>query len=133
MMVHSITLLQVFNNVLLNAAESIQRAGRPQGTICIRAGTQEFEGADMIDVHIVDNGEGIEPEYLDRIFERGFSTKHNIPSGIGLHWCANAVAMMNGQIYAESEGSGRGTCFHILLPVSQNTDCLTHEEAEAIS
>jgi sensor domain CHASE-containing protein len=133
MMVHSITLLQVFNNVLLNAAESIQRAGRSQGTICIRAGTQEFEGVDMIDVQIVDNGEGIEPASMHRIFERGFSTKHNIPSGIGLHWCANAVAMMNGQIYAESEGSGRGTCFHILLPVSQSTRCLSHEEAEAIS
>jgi sensor domain CHASE-containing protein len=133
MMVHSITLLQVFNNVLLNAAESIRRAGRSLGTICIRAGTQEFEGADMIDVQIVDNGEGIEPANMHRIFERGFSTKHNIPSGIGLHWCANALAMMNGQIYAESEGDGRGTCFHILLPVSQNTACLSHEEAEAIS
>jgi signal transduction histidine kinase len=133
MMVHSITLLQVFNNVLLNAAESIQRAGRSQGTISIRAGTQEFEGVDMIDVQIIDNGEGIDPANMHRIFERGFSTKHNIPSGIGLHWCANAVAMMNGQIHAESQGEGCGTCLHILLPVPQNTACLSHEEAEAIS
>jgi len=133
MMVHSITLLQVFNNMLLNAAESIHRARRPRGTICIRAGTQESEGADMIDVQISDDGEGIEPANLDRIFERGFSTKHNIPSGIGLHWCANAVAMMNGQIYAQSEGSGRGACLHILLPVAQNTHSLCDEKAEVIS
>jgi signal transduction histidine kinase len=130
MIVHSITVLQVFNNVLLNAAESIHRAGISKKYIRIRANIEQLEGCDMIDVQIHDNGEGIEPENLERIFERGFSTKHNIPSGIGLHWCANAVAMMNGQIRAESAGTGHGATFHILFPVSNCSDRLLHEPAE---
>lgn len=133
MMAHSITILQVFNNVLLNAAESICRAASAPGNIYIRASVEKADGVQMVDVRISDNGEGIEPENLDRIFERGFSTKHNIPSGIGLHWCANAVSMMNGQIYAESSGKGHGACLHILLPVSRNAACLLNETAEAKS
>jgi signal transduction histidine kinase len=133
MMAHSITILQVFNNVLLNAAESICRTGSAPGNIHIRASAEKVDGAQMVDVRISDNGEGIEPANLDHIFERGFSTKHNIPSGIGLHWCANAVSMMNGQIYAESSGKGHGACFHILLPVSRNANCLLNETAGARS
>ena len=115
---HSITLLQVFNNILLNAVESIYRAGSVRGKISIRAETESADGVDMVHTQITDNGEGIEPSNINRIFERAFSAKRSVPAGIGLHWCANTIAKMNGQIYAESEGKGRGTCIHILLPSS---------------
>jgi len=132
---HSITLLQVFNNILINAAESISRAGSTSGKICIRAETGEVDGVDMVHVQICDNGEGIEPSNLRRIFERGFSTKtkRNVPSGIGLHWCANTIATMNGRIYAESEGRGHGARFHIVLPTSQKTAGVFDEKVEVIS
>jgi sensor histidine kinase regulating citrate/malate metabolism len=75
----------------------------------------------MVHTQITDNGEGIEPSNINRIFERAFSAKHSVPAGIGLHWCANTIAKMNGRIYAESEGKGCGACFHLLLPSSSKT------------
>jgi len=118
---HRITLLQVFNNILINAVESIHRAGTVPGKISIRAENDEMDGVDIVHVQISDNGKGIERDNLSRIFERGFSTKDNVLSSFGLHWCANTIATMRGQIYAESQGNGRGACFHILLPSSHQT------------
>jgi sensor domain CHASE-containing protein/HAMP domain-containing protein len=118
---HSITLLQVFNNILLNGAQSIQRSGTIQGKISIRAETEDAGRVGMVHLQIRDNGEGIESGKLRGIFERGSSAKRSLPLGIGLHWCANAIAEMNGRIYPESEGKGRGSCFHILLPSFSKT------------
>ncbi|MCP4400765.1 MAG: hypothetical protein GY801_26120 [bacterium] len=60
--------------------------------------------------------EGLDADTLERIFQRGFSTKQEGASGIGLHWCANTISSMHGKIYAESEGKGKGACMHLLLP-----------------
>jgi len=128
-----IALLQVFNNILVNAVESIHKAGSIRGEICIRAETDQIDGADMIHIRIGDNGAGIDPRRLKHIFERGFSTRQGSPSGIGLHWCANVISKMNGRIYAESDGTGRGACFHILLPVSRKVAGSSYEKAEAKS
>ena len=57
-----------------------------------------------------------EADILEHIFERGFSTKQEGSSGIGLHWCANTISSMNGKIYAESEGKGKGACLHLVFP-----------------
>ncbi|UCE99541.1 MAG: HAMP domain-containing protein [Planctomycetota bacterium] len=127
-MTHSITLLQVFNNILINAAESIVKAGSIQGKICIRAAIDEVNGLDMVHVQFSDNGVGIEPQHLHHIFERGFSTKRSLSGGIGLHWCANTISRMKGRIYAESEGRNRGACFHILLPTSRKAVSVLDEK-----
>jgi sensor histidine kinase regulating citrate/malate metabolism len=55
----------------------------------------------------------------EKIFQRGFSSKEGNMSGLGLHWCANAVAGMGGRIQAESDGPGHGAEFHVLLPAAQ--------------
>lgn len=111
-----IFLLEVFTNILTNAAESIRRAGTIDGKILINAAVEKIDGADRVHVWICDNGVGIEPDNLDRVFERNFSTKKQGISGFGLHWCANSIAAMNGRIYAESKGKGHGACFHLLIP-----------------
>ena len=67
---------------------------------------------------IQDDGLGIEADRLKRIFNRGVSTKGLNSTGIGLHWCSNTVAAMEGKLYAESEGLGNGACFHLKLPVA---------------
>jgi two-component system NtrC family sensor kinase len=69
-----------------------------------------------VHLRVVDNGIGIGPEHLPRIFERGFSTKSRPSSGLGLHWCAVTVTAMGGRLYAESPGVGQGACLHLLLP-----------------
>ncbi len=113
-----VCLLQVLANLLANAAESIRRSSVGQGRIHVSADVEESEGREMVHLRIKDDGCGIAAEDLSCIFERGFTTK--VASyGLGLHWCANSVAAMNGRIYAESEGAGRGACFHVFLPKSQ--------------
>jgi signal transduction histidine kinase len=69
----------------------------------------------MVHLQVADNGVGIDPTQLTRIFERGFSTKTRA-SGLGLHWCAVTAMAMDGRLYAESAGIGQGACLHLLLP-----------------
>jgi sensor domain CHASE-containing protein/nitrogen-specific signal transduction histidine kinase len=118
-MAHRAPLLQVFFNILGNAAESIRRANPGRGKIHIQAKAEQANGAEMIHVRIRDNGDGIEHTNLDRVFQRDFTTKQQGVSGTGLHWCANTISAMNGRLYAESEGIGHGACFHLLLPVNK--------------
>jgi len=110
---HRITLLQILSNILKNAAESIHRSARKDGKIKITA-CMDNEG--MIRIGIQDNGKGIAHNRLEKIFHRGYSSKKHDVSGIGLHWCANAVAAINGRIYASSEGPDKGALFYIVIP-----------------
>ena len=68
-------------------------------------------------VKISDNGPGIDPQHVDRIFEHGFSTKDGHP-GIGLHFCANAIAEMGAEIKIEGAGSGHGTVVTIYFALN---------------
>jgi sensor domain CHASE-containing protein len=114
---HRATLVQVLANVLVNAAESIHRAGAPHGEIHVQASQEKLDGTDVYHVRVRDNGQGIAPENLTRIFERGYSTKAK-KSGVGLHWSFNSLAAMNGSIRAESPGPGQGATIHVLIPTS---------------
>lgn len=112
---HRAGLLQVFNNILLNAYESIARKETSHGIISISTSiTGECED-ERFDITVCDSGAGIEPATLDDIFDRGYTSKGNDSIGLGLHWSANALASMRGQISAHSKGSGRGAEFRISL------------------
>jgi two-component system, NtrC family, sensor kinase len=113
---HRVSLKQIFDNLLLNAVESIQQKGDKPGKVNIQAAIEKVDGNDLKHVRISDNGAGIESDALEHIFENGFTTKQKRASGIGLHWCANTINSMNGRIYAESKGPGKGACIHILIP-----------------
>lgn len=109
-----IILLQVFKNIILNAIESILRAENKSGKVEINAELFHDTNQEMVHITISDNGEGIKPESLKEIFQRGVSGKES-RSGLGLHWCANSIAALQGQIYAESDGPGQGAQLHILI------------------
>ena len=103
-----ITLQQVFQNILQNAAESVRAGGRDRGVLSV---TAELESGDAgpsgLTVRFSDDGVGISREDLTRIFENGFSTKPRTTNqGIGLHWCANALQSIGGGIRAASDGHG---------------------------
>jgi len=117
---HRIALLQIFSNLLINAAESIERQGNIPGKVSIHAEIDKENEA--IHVYICDNGQGIEPEILPRIFEYRFTTKKDHSSGIGLHWCANSMTAMKCRIHVKSEGKGKGACFHLILPQKNTSD-----------
>jgi len=77
------------------------------------------EGGERTYVKIIieDNGSGIQPEDLSRIFEPFFSTKGQKGTGLGLAVIWGIIDNHNGSINVESE-VGKGTKFTILLPVT---------------
>ncbi|RJX36163.1 MAG: HAMP domain-containing protein [Desulfurivibrio sp.] len=121
-----IALQQVISNILINAAESIAAGdrGKKTGRIRVYAGATEAGRENLAHVCFEDNGTGIAPEVMPRLFERGFSSKTQ-GSGIGLHWSANTMTAMGGRIYATSAGSGQGACLHLLLPLAEQANTTT--------
>jgi len=117
---HRTGLLQILGNLILNAYESIERGNRSDGRISLSADDAVLDDKAMIRLTIRDNGCGFSEDICKRIFRRGFTSKcEGDASGLGLHWCANAVASMGGRISAKSPGTGQGAEFHVLLPAAQ--------------
>ncbi len=105
-------LKQVFLNLALNAF----RAMPPGGTLCIRlAWAPQFPGG-LVRIELLDEGRGIAPELLERVFEPGFTTTPGSP-GLGLAVCKKIIEQHGGEIEVQSKPKG-GTCFVIVLPVS---------------
>jgi sensor domain CHASE-containing protein len=113
---HRVGLVQVLGNLILNAYESIKRAHNDSGTIRVTASREIIDGEEMVRLTVSDTGSGFADEVRNNIFQRGFSSKEGHQRGLGLHWCANALSNMGGRIAAESEGTGLGAAFHVLLP-----------------
>ena len=117
---HRTGLLQILGNLILNAYESIERGNRSDGRISLSADDAVIDDKAMIRLTIRDNGCGFSEDICKRIFRRGFTSKcEGDASGLGLHWCANAVSSMGGRISAMSPGMGQGAEFHVLLPAAQ--------------
>lgn len=110
--------LQVLTNLLTNAVEAIAQAQAAQGRIEISADAVEVDGRSMVDLCIADNGIGATPEELVKMFQRHYTTKVGRGHGIGLHWSANVVTSMGGQLYAHSAGRGQGAELHLRLPAA---------------
>lgn len=66
-------------------------------------------------IDVQDEGEGIAPENLTRIFAHGFTTRKD-GHGFGLHSCAVAAMEMGGSLTAHSNGPGKGAVFTLELP-----------------
>jgi len=117
---HRIGLLQVMGNLILNAYESIKRSGAEHGQIELLATDEIIDDQAMVRVTVRDNGGGFDSDTKLQIFQRGFTSKtKGDTTGLGLHWCANAVASMGGKISADSAGTGCGAEFHVLLPAAR--------------
>jgi signal transduction histidine kinase len=115
-----ITLQQVFQNLIQNAAEAMRESGRTQGNLVITGGIVQDGHGERLELWFRDDGAGVAPENLSRLFERGFSTKsRDSNSGIGLHWCANALIALGGAMRAESAGPGSGASFQVIVPIRE--------------
>jgi len=111
-----LNLIQVLCNVLVNARESIERAGRLDGVISLEAERGTGQTENMVQLRVKDNGAGIESERLREIFQRGHTSKTAGTGGLGLHWCANTLGGMGGWLRADSAGPGEGAEFRMYLP-----------------
>jgi sensor domain CHASE-containing protein len=111
----------VLQNLIINAADAVQAAGVAHGRLQLRADIETAEGQPQLHLQCHDNGVGIAPENLTRVFENGFSTKSRATNeGIGLHWCANAIRALGGRIWAASDGPGRGASMHVIFPLDSS-------------
>ena len=115
---HRVGVLQVLGNVMLNAYESIQRTSSHSGSIAVSASRDTLSDQPVVRLTISDNGSGFGKDDEQKIFQRGYSSKEGHMTGLGLHWCANALAGMGGGIQANSEGPGQGAEIHVLLPAA---------------
>jgi sensor domain CHASE-containing protein len=113
---HRVGLMQVMGNLILNAYESIQRSQSDSGEIRIEANSETVDEQPMVRLTVRDTGCGFDDNIRNKIFQRGYTSKQGHMTGLGLHWCANALAGMGGRIQAESTGFGHGAEFHVLLP-----------------
>lgn len=103
--------LQILVNLLKNAKDALQAKKPGERQLRVRvSGTGEH-----VAFSVEDNGPGIAPENLTRIFQHGFTTK---PSGhgYGLHTSVLAAREMNGDLVAISAGPGHGATFTLTLP-----------------
>jgi sensor domain CHASE-containing protein len=116
----------VLQNIIINAADSIGETGRSQGCLKITAQVSYAAGHEQLVLHCSDDGVGIAADRLPRIFDKGFSTKSRQTNfGIGLHWCANAIAALGGSVWATSDGLARGASIHVLLPLRTSSERIT--------
>jgi PAS domain S-box-containing protein len=101
---------QVFMNLLLNAAQAVEKKGE------IRIVTRAVDG--QVEIVISDTGSGITKENLSKIFDPFFTTKDvGKGTGLGLNIAYNIIQRHKGTIEAHSE-VGKGTTFTIRIPVS---------------
>ncbi len=111
---------QVLLNIVLNASQAMNE----NGLLKVRS----FNHGNQIHIEIEDNGCGIDQEHLKHIFEPFFTTKEvGQGTGLGMSICYDIIKKHGGDITVKSE-VGKGTTFHIILPVlreSLNRPALT--------
>jgi ligand-binding sensor domain-containing protein/signal transduction histidine kinase len=111
-------MLQILINLIGNAKQAMNGGAAQPHQIKLKleiAGTTE---SPRLRICIEDNGEGMAPENLKRLFTHGFTTRKN-GHGFGLHSCALAAKEMKGSIQAFSDGVGQGAAFVVELPMNR--------------
>jgi signal transduction histidine kinase len=109
--------LQILVNLLSNAKHALKDTpGEKQVTLRIATNRNGH-----LTFCVADNGCGIAPENLHRVFEHGFTTKAE-GHGFGLHSGALAARELGGELIGHSEGVGKGALFTLELPVQSGAN-----------
>ena len=111
-------LTQVFSNLLTNAVKFTPEGGR----IEVRLSAED----ERLNVSVKDNGVGIKPEFLPKVFER-FRQDQSVPTrngglGLGLAIVRQLVEMHGGTVRVESEGVNKGSEFTVVLPAQHRAE-----------
>jgi signal transduction histidine kinase len=105
---------QIITNLVMNALQHAFDEGNTDAQISIRVSLPR-EG--RIAIEFSDNGRGIDPESLPRVFDPFFTTRRGAGgTGLGLHIAYNLVTQVLGGTIAVSSRSGEGTRFSINFP-----------------
>ena len=103
--------LQILVNLVRNAKYACDESGHTDKLLTLRVGPT----ADGVRITVMDNGIGIPPENMERLFTHGFTTRQS-GHGFGLHSGAVAAQELGGSLRAESAGLGHGAAFILDLP-----------------
>jgi signal transduction histidine kinase len=112
--------IQILLNLIRNAKYACDDGAAEEKRIVISIRHHQQH----VTISVVDNGVGIPPENLDRIFGHGFTTRKN-GHGFGLHSGALAATEMGGRLCVTSEGPGKGAEFKLELPIQPPTSPAT--------
>jgi signal transduction histidine kinase len=121
-------LQQVMWNLLSNAVKFTARGGRVAiGLACVE---------DHLRITVSDNGAGIEPAVLPRLFDRFWqadrsTTRAHGGLGLGLAVVRHLVELHGGTVRADSEGEGRGATFTVTLPMVSRRTSVADERVPA--
>jgi CheY-like chemotaxis protein len=107
-----VRLAQVFSNLLNNSARYTTRSGH------IRVSAEQRNGE--VQVSVADDGVGITPEALPHVFDMFTQVRPSLDGGlgVGLALARGLVGLHGGQVFAESDGPGRGSRFTVRLPLA---------------
>lgn len=112
-------LLEVFDNLASNAIKFMPDGGLLK--------FEAWENGKFATVSVSDTGTGISKGQLTQIFDEFFKvdeSRHDLhSSGLGLTICKRILEKHGGQIWAESEGIGRGTAIHFTVPLGAGEVC----------
>ena len=108
-------ILQILVNLIRNAKHACQDSERLDRRLTVRVNNLE----DWINISVIDNGVGISPGNMTRIFNHGFTTRKD-GHGFGLHSGALAARELGGSLTAHSDGPGQGAMFTLVLPCTTN-------------
>jgi C4-dicarboxylate-specific signal transduction histidine kinase len=107
-------ILQILVNLIRNAKYACDESDRAEKLVIIRV--QKLE--DTVRISVIDNGVGIHPDNMVRLFRHGFTTRKT-GHGFGLHSGALAAKELGGSLAAYSDGPGSGATFVLSLPCGQ--------------
>jgi two-component system cell cycle sensor histidine kinase/response regulator CckA len=130
---------QVIVNLAVNARDAMPKGGHLKiktsnvtATASRSLGDSTIPPADYVMVEIIDTGEGINPDILDKIFEPFFTTKEvGKGTGLGLSMVYGFVKQSGGYILCDST-LGQGTRFRILLPRHIATEAVVQQAEESV-
>jgi PAS domain S-box-containing protein len=103
--------LQILINIIRNAKYAVDEGGKANRRLILRT----EPAGEMVRFVINDNGVGIPPGNITRIFSHGFTTRKD-GHGFGLHSAALAAREMGGTLNVQSDGAGLGATFTLELP-----------------
>ncbi|MDB5100090.1 MAG: putative ATPase, partial [Cyanobacteria bacterium RYN_339] len=110
----STELRQVIAHLMLNAIDAIREGGAPGGRIGVRL-ARELDG---VTLSVADNGVGMGPDVLKRIFDPFYTTKKvGSGTGLGLSVCQRIIEKHGGKLHVSSV-PGQGSTFTIALPAA---------------
>ncbi len=134
LLVDPILIEQVLVNLMKNAAESIDLAGRPlaRRSVELRVLPKVIDGRNTVEFSVQDTGMGLAPEVMERLYEAFFSTKAE-GMGIGLNLCRTIVESHRGRMQAENIYNGPdvvGCRFSFWIPVLDAPNSMASDEAK---